>query len=250
MDEVKTRSDLLYEIKDIMKDHNLTAEQALYLLCEIENIEYDISARDLVSLYNKNLIVKGKVNQTLLFHLKKPKQLALDLKTHTKPIGTEYSLKVAEVIEKTFVPDMYLTEEERKRIADEFFKGDMEVARYFIIFKSLFPVRDKKRNAKWNKKFGFQYDGISLWDESPRVAKKFHEIYRKKDIGVFLEATYQKVKDSTKFEDEVCFMTKPYKFLTAYGDYYEQAKTNMEERQKRSEKSGNSGLEKQNKLNV
>jgi len=219
MDEI-TRASILYDITGIMNDHNLSADQALYLMCEIENIEYTLSMADVNSLYNKGLLVKGKVNQTLLFHLKAPKQLTLDLNPISTPNGTVSTLQIAHRIEKTFVIDKFLANEERKRLADKYFKGDLSVARYFIIFKSLFPVKSKTRNSKWNTKFGFIYDGIGLWDDSLRVAKKFHDVYRKLDIGIFLEATYRKVKDSIDFEQEKCFMTKPYKFLTGFDSYY------------------------------
>jgi len=217
-----TRSDTLYEIKEIMLDHSLTIEQTMYLLCLFEGIEYDIDGGALVSLLNKGLIVKQKVNATLLFHLKKPVQLAINLQFVSKPNGTEYTLNIADKIEKEFVIDKYLKDEERKRIANRYFKGDTTLARYFIIFKSLFPVKSITHNKKWNAKFGFIYTNINLWDDSVRVAKKFKEIYTKLDIGVFLETAYRMVKDSIDFEQEKCFMTKPYKFLSAFDTYYQE----------------------------
>ncbi len=240
-------SDVLYSIKTIMFDHHLTIDQAMYLMCRSENIEYNITVADLTSLYNKNLIVKDKVNMTLLFHLKAPKQLSLSMALESVPIGTDISLNIADRIEKEFVIDKYLTVKERKKIADKYFKGDLTVARYFIMFKSLFPVKSKKTNAKWNKKFGFIYDGIGLWDDSLNITKKFHKIFRKLDIGAFLEATYRKVKDSIDFEQERCFMTKPYKFLNAFDSYYSEALERLKSLQLREQKDTD---EKINKLKV
>jgi hypothetical protein len=221
MDKI-VEKDCIYGILELMSDHNLTQEQVLYVLALYHDIEYDsISNAALINLYNKGLLSKGKVNATLFFHLKKPQQLSLDLKTELKPNGNEYTLAIADRIEKEFVIDKYLSNDERKRLADKYFKGDTTIARYFIIFKALFPVKNKKINKKWNAKFGFVHDGISLWDDSPRVAKKFIEIYKNLDIGVFLEATYRKVKDSIDFDQQKCFMTKPYKFLLAYDSYYQ-----------------------------
>ena len=240
MDKVESKDiDLLYTIKEVMKDHHITLTQAFYLMCAIHNIEFDITPGDIVALYNKSLIVKGKVNTKLLFRLREqPEQLTLDMPFKSKPKGTKISLAIAEKIEKEFVIDTFLTEKEQKYIADKYFKGDLVAARYFIIFKSLFPVKSKKRNAKWNKKFGFVYDGVSLWDDSMKIAKKFHEIYRKQDIGAFLEATYMMVKDSTNLEEEKCFMTKPGKFLTSYDSYYREALERMEDRDKKKDDGG------------
>ena len=223
-----TFADVLYDIKDIMLDHNLTADQAMYLLCRYHNIEYDLDLTGVSSLYNKGLLTKGHtVNATLLFHLQRPKQMELDLAFNSKPIGTEITLDRANRIEKTFVLDTYLTDDEKKYIADRYFKGDLIISKYFIIFKSLFPTPHKINNKKWNKKFGFVYTGINLWDSNLRVAKKFIEIYRKFDIGIFLEATYRRVKDSIDFEQEKCFMTKPYKHLLSFTSYYREVEIDL-----------------------
>ena len=169
--EELTIPDVLYTMKDVMLDHHLSANQAFYIMCKLHNIEYEADLADVTALYNKGLIIKDKVNSTLLFHLRKPKQLTLDLNFDSVPIGTDVTLDIADRIEKEFVVDKFLKTEARKRIADRYFKGDTSVARYFIIFKSLFPVKRTTTNSKWNQKFGFIYDGMGLWDDSPRVAK-------------------------------------------------------------------------------
>lgn len=240
MDEVKdtkekkefTMMDALFEIKDIMTDHSVTADQALYLLCKLNNIEYDVDLSSITSLYNKGLLVKNKVNATLLYHLKKAEQLTLDIPFTSKPNGTDFTLDRAHRIEKEFVSDIYNTDEEKKRLADKYFKGDIVLARYFIIFKSLFPVKHKKNNSKWNKKFGMIYEGMSLWDDNMRVTKKFIEIYKKLDIGIFLEATYRRVRDSIDLEQDRCFMTKPYKHLTSFDSYYREVQLDIEKKEK------------------
>ena len=230
-------SDILYTIKDIMKDHHLTADQALYLMCHHNDIEYNISPGDITSLYNKGLLLKGlTINATLLFHLKKPEQLKLDIPFVSKPNGTELTLDRAHRIEKEFVIDAFLTDEKRKEFADNYFKGDLVLARYFIIFKSLFPVKHKLNNAKWNKKFGLIYDGMSLWDDSLRVAKKFIEIYKRLDIGIFLEATYRRVRDSIDLEQQRCFMTKPFKHLSSFDSYYQEVKNDLQNQVQRVDK--------------
>jgi len=223
MDEIKFNRDSVYQFIETMQDHSITPNQMLYLLANYYSIEYDqISASDIVSLYNKGLLKSKNTNITKLFHLKKSEQLSLDIMPDLQPKGIEYTLAIADKIEKEFVIDKYLDISERKRVADKYFKGDSTVARYFIIFKSLFPVRSKKNNSKWNKKFGFIYDGIDLWDDSQRVSKKFLDVYKTLDIGIFLEATYRKVKNSIDFNQQRCFMTKPYKFLTAYDSIYQE----------------------------
>ncbi len=248
MDKVEkelTTSDVLFNIKDIMLDHSLTADQTMYLLCKFNDIDYDIDITGVTSLYNKGLLTKGNtVNATLLFHLKKAKQQTLNLTFNSSPNGTELTLDRADRIEKAFVIDVFLEDDERKYIADKFFKGDLVLARYFIIFKSLFPIPHKTNNSKWNKKFGFTYEGINLWDSNFRVAKKFIEIYKKYDIGIFLEATYRKVKESIDLEQEKCFMTKPYKHLLSFDSYYREVEVDLKRQKKRSEKDTKNKIDK------
>jgi hypothetical protein len=238
---------VLTTIKELMEVHDLTSNQALYLMFKLNNIEYDITKDEHGGLFNKGLLLfDDEVNTDIAFAYKKKNgQLELNLKIESEPKGTEVSLMIAERIEKEFVIEENLTEKYRQEVANEFFKGDKVVARYFIIFESLFPTKNPKRNRKWNAKFGFVYNGVGLRDHSIRVAKKFHEVFRKKDIGVFLEATYNKVRDSINLEKEECYMMKPYKFLSSYSDYYRDAKEVMKQRieGKTNEKELNKSLD-------
>ena len=227
-----TRSSFIFELKDVMKEHALTLDQAVYLLASIHNIDWELSGADALSLVNKGLIRDNKVNQTILFRTRPSIQGVLDFNTESKPHGNEETLRMAHNLEIKLVPGIHLTDAYRKTIADEFFKGDLTIARYFIIFRHMFPVRDIKVNILWNKHFGFSYNGITLWDSHVRVSKKFHEIYRKKDIGLFLAGAYYCVSDSLDAEHEKCYMTKPYKFLLAFEPWYETAKERLEEKQR------------------
>lgn len=250
MDEIKIDAEdqalMLYHIKELMTDHNITLEQTFHLLNVLHNIESVVKPEIEVPLYNKGLLLPGnKVNQTLLLHLKTGSQLTLDLNFSTEAKGTDFTLDIADRIETAFVCEEFLTTSTRKKTADRYFKGDLTLARYFLIFRSLFPVKDKKRNVKWNTKFGFIYDGIGLWDTKPNVAKKFAEIFRKKDIGVFLEATYSQVRDATNFEESKTYMTKPYKFLVGSEELYEEAYDRLTTKEKKV-----NSITKQSKLNI
>ena len=238
---------MLYHIKELMTDHSLTLEQVFHLLCILHNIESVVAPGVENALYNKGLLRPGnKVNQTLLLHLKTGTQLEMNLNFSTEAVGTDFTLDIADRIEKVFTCDEFLTATFRKKTADMYFKGDLTLARYFLIFRSLFPVKDKKRNARWNTKFGFIYDGIGLWDTKPNVAKKFAEIFRKQDIGVFLEALFSQVRDATNFEEGKTYMTKPYKFLVGSKELYEDTLAIVTARETRMDKISST----KQKLNV
>lgn len=229
-EQVKYHMDFIYTVQEIMKEHSVTLGQAMYLLATVYGITWELSGADALSLVSKGLIRNNKINQTLLFRTRPVIQGTLDLNFETKPKGTDETLRLADNLETRFVPPIHLDATYRKSIADEYFKGDLSVARYFIIFKHLFPVKDTKLNHLWNRHFGFIYGGITLWDPHVRVAKKFLDIYRKRDIGLFLSGCYYKVVDSLDVQTEKCFMTKPYKFLEAYESWYEIAETKFKEK--------------------
>lgn len=230
--QIINRAAFIYELKDIMKEHFLTIEQATYLLASVEGIDWEITGADALSLVSKGLIRDNKVNQTVLFRTRPALQGTLDLNFETKPRSTDDTLRLAHNLETKLVPGNHLTNAYRKTVADEYFKGDMTVARYFIIFRHLFPVRDIKANINWNKLFGISYDGMTLWDSHIRVAKKFHDLYRKKDIGLLLAGTYYNVVDTLDLDRNKSYMTKPYKFLLAFEPWYELAKEKLEEKQR------------------
>lgn len=217
------RTDFIYELQDLIAEHSITLEQAFYCICQLHNIEYELSAADVLPLYQKNLIKNNKINPKILFRAREePEQAQLAMTfDSTPPKSTEVNLAIAKKLEAKLVCATRLTEEYKEEVAQKYFKGDKTAARYFIIFKSIFPVKDKAINSKWNRHFGFQYSGLTLWDSSVRVAKKFYEFYRKKDIGLFIAGTYLYAKDTVDLENEKSWMTKPYKYMGNFEQWYD-----------------------------
>jgi hypothetical protein len=221
------RSDFIYELKDIITEHSITLEQAYYCLCAVHNIEYEISAADMIPLYQKGLFKNNKINTKVLFRSREtPEQVQLETTFEgTPPKSSPTNLETALRLESRLVIDSRLTDEYREEIAQKYFKGDKTVARYFIIFRSIFPVKDAKINAKWNRHFRYKYEGITLWDTHVRVTKKFHELYRKEDIGLLIAGTYLYAHDVICPDEETCWMTKPYKFLANHAQWTEMAES-------------------------
>lgn len=205
---------MLYEIYDLKKEHAINNDQALYLIAKHFGVTWEeVDAEDLLMLYQKSLIKNGKVNTKVVFRAREAEQGILDLNPASKPIGTDEELNHAHKLEEKLVIKERLTPEFRKKVADEFFHGDLTVARYFIIFRAMFPVKDKNDNKLWNKHFGITFDDASRWDSSIKVAKHFHKnVYIKLNMGAFLAGTYYWVRDSIN-EDGSCFVTKPHKYL-------------------------------------
>jgi len=227
------RKEFLFEIIDIKKEHGLQFDQVMYLLCSMEDIDFDlINAADVVALFNKGLIKKdGSLNMEVIYRNREEKTEVIteDTAEGKQPEFQKPNIKYPDSKAKLLsiwdklVPNERKTESAVKKVADTYFKGDMEIAKYFTMFKALFPSKDQKANRLWNNHFGIVHTGITLWDAHVRVAKKFLEIYTKKEIAVFLTGLYLYIKDSISVDDAKCYATKPYKFLNAYQSWYEMA---------------------------
>ncbi len=235
-----SRPDFLFEIKSIMKEHSISLEQALSIYFMLYEIEYEISAETVIVLFQKGLLKAGnKVSLIKLFKDKKKReQLEIGFNYSTKPNVTDETAKLVTNLETIFVPEYEKTEISIKTFADEWFKGDIEMTRHFIIFKYLFPKENKiGDNSLWNIHFKFAYEGVSRWSNSTAVARKFQQIYITKDIGLFLSGTYYFIRDSIDPYTGECFSTKPNKFLDAYKSWYEVAENKLVEKQKAKENS-------------
>lgn len=230
----KTRPQFVYEVRDLMKEHNLNERQVIQIFALLHGISWELPAEDNLVLINKNLLKPGnQVNIKVLFRREEDQQQMLKFNFNSKAKVTEETITIAENLEKEFVPEDWLTDVYVKRIADEYFSGDLTLARYFMIFKAMFPVKDLKQNKKWNVHFRMTYEDSTRWSSSYLVPKKFAQIYAKKDIGLFLSGLYYAIKDSINPDIARCFMTKPEKFLLDYEQWYDLAKTKLEQAKKK-----------------
>ncbi len=226
-----SRPEFLYEIKEVMKTHSITLNQTMMLYFMLYNIKFDSNGADVVALYQKGLLKAGNtVVLTKLFGDKlKREQMEMKFEFTTVPKGSKDTVMLATNLGKAFVPDIELETKSIKSVADTYFKGDVGIAEYFIIFKYLFPRPNSAgNNLKWNTHFGFSYDAGSRWDDSMVVARKFTKIFITKDIGIFLSGLYYYIHDSINFDMGECYATKPNKFLDSYSSWYDLAKSKYE----------------------
>lgn len=234
--ELPNYSEAVLFIKGLMMKHSITADQALHLMCSVYSIDSNISVTDALSMVNKGLL-KGrdfKAVPSKIFEMELPTQLTLDATWESKPIGDELTLDIADRIEKRFTHERLLDTELRKSIALKYFKGDITIARYFLIFRSLFPVNNPEYNKKWNQAFGITYEDGDRWFISKEVISSFSKYYRKYDIGLILETLYHTVKNSINYESGKCFMTKPIKFLDNFEHLQEEIVEVIEDRKKKA----------------
>jgi len=220
----KVLAETLMLIDDIMNSHTLTERESIAVLRSYAGMTHTLSITERVPMVNSGLLLlDDTVNESLLFKDKEVIQTSLNLQFESVPKSTSDHLDLAHKLEKELVPSDIDKDEMIKYYADKYFSGDKSVARYFVIFRFLFPDKTSPGSTNWTRHFKVGFDSTKRWVPTAGNAKKFHDIYRKKDIGIFLASTYYAVLDSVNIADGTCFMTTSDKFMLRYDSWYEYA---------------------------
>ena len=220
----KVLTETLMLLDDIMTTHSLTEREAVAVLRSFCSMTHTLSITERMPLVNSGLLLlDDTVNEGLLFKDKEVIQTSLNLQFESVPKCPSEHLDIAHKLEKELVPADIDKDEMIKHYADKYFSGDKAVARYFIIFRFLFPDKTSPGSINWTRHFKVGFDSTKRWVPTASNAKKFHDIYRKKDIGIFLAGAYYAVLDSVNVSEGTCFMTTSDKFMSRYDSWYEYA---------------------------
>lgn len=210
---------MLMQFDNIMLEHGLTIPQTYTILCMANSLPATPTAEMYQVFISKNLLKADGVNTKVLYRtMQEVEQQELPLAVITEPKGDEISLEAAHKVEQILVPEKHRTDEAIQVIADKYFKGDIGVARYYNIFKWCFPT--KSHPLYYNV---FKCDPIdgNRWDSSVSVAKKFHKLFLKLDIGAFFQGLYMFNISVVDRESSVSYMCKPNKYLLQQDQWYE-----------------------------
>lgn len=233
--EKKALTETLMSIDDLMISHGLTEREIIAILRSYCSMTHTLSITEKTVLMNKGLLLlDDTVNDALLFKDKAAVQTVMQLEFASVPKSEESHLELAHKLEKELVPDDIDKEELITYYATKYFSGDKTVARYFVIFRFIFPDRTSGGMQNWTRHFKVGFDGVKRWVPTVSNAKKFHDIYRKKDIGIFLAGAYYAVMDSVDINAGTCFMTTSDKFMTRYDSWYEYATDKLKAAEKKA----------------
>lgn len=226
----------LMQFDSIMLEHGLTVPQTYTILCMANSLPATPSAEMYQVFITKRLLNADGVNTKVLYkNIEKAEQQELDLSVVTAPKGDDVSLEAAHKMEELLVPKKNRTEETIKVIADKYFKGDVGVARYYNIFKWCFPT---KSHSLYYNVFKCEVLDGNRWDSSAAVARKFHKLFLKQDIGAFFQGLYAYSRSVIDKDTNITYMCKPNKFLTQQDQWYESGLAMLESvRESRAQKS-------------
>lgn len=241
MDQVISKQEvtkMLDTIEHLMETYGIDEKLAVAVLRKYSGFIVDLNLTELMILQTQGLLDdEHELIPGSLWEGRDVVQGSLDLPFSSAKSSNIDSSEYVKIIEDNLVPDKDILERYTTKFAKEYFGGDLTLGYYFSLMRFVYPPRfNDTHSSKWLTHFKVQYNGTNLWSPNKNVAKKFKEIYVKKDIGVFLVGVYLAVLDSVKLESNECYMTSLLKFLNNYDTWYDYALERIEAKLERNEK--------------
>lgn len=218
---------VLNNVYSVLEQGIINADQALYLIYTSREISYPIKATDLLKLTKLKLIVGGKIGKSLLLE----ENIKLGVKGTIKPMyNSEISKSIPAkicgyVCVKNPITNGLLFpsgEASIQHTADNFLGGEGLIAYHYLIFLFMFPI-EGDTNKRWEKHFNnsFVYHGARLRVRTRGSGSAFKKIARKKDMGIFLYATYLFIKSSIR--ENKAYVKTISNYLREYDEWYNEA---------------------------
>ncbi len=220
----------IQNIEKFSKDNKINFSQTLFLFSIYSEIyTCDINADDLLNLVSKGFMNGNKL-ATKTTQLIEQSDKIEDVDIEKVAINCNFpklTFETAAITKRLavhFLSDM-LKGAEYKKYA-EYISDPIQLP-FFFIFMQMFPSSDKTKNIHWNKHFESEWDNVTLRRASPSIIRKFKEVYKTKDIGLFILGTYLCIKASYNKDKGKYFVKSIDNYLKEYKNWYEEASEMM-----------------------
>jgi len=220
------------KIVDISRTLRITCNQTLFLLAFRESIyTIDLPGEELLELIQKGYLKGNKPTAEAMEKLElcllevKKEELERTKNNAQYPI---LNIETGQIV---------------KRLGKHFHRGELnskEFGRlsaysrnpiaipFLFIFLQMFPTSDPIKNKAWEKHFGENASRVTLRRMTAGTARKFQQIWKKKDIGLFLLGTYMFIKESYNNQDDKYYVSKIETYLSQWEHWYNTAEDMLE----------------------
>jgi len=225
MDKINAENFFRY-ISVISDETALSTTQILYLISLEYNLIHsnvDIYPEELVSLIQKEYIFQGRITKlgSSILKYKEPEvnttKIAID---STLPRITEPTANIVKRLSTHFLGDMFKGNDYKSY--NEHCDNPI-MAPFFFMFMNMFPTSNSERNKHWNKHFDTVWTNVNLRRVTTMTTKKFKQVWKTKDIGLFLLGTYLFIQGSHNQEKNVYFVKSLENYWKEYDYWYETA---------------------------
>ena len=215
MAEIK---DIYLELKSYAAKHNIGVYELVKIL-QIQNKEsvLVVDSRTmnagLTECSGDKLVLTEKALQILGGTVAK-------VSTDFLPILNEKGSKFVKMLTAVLLKDIDIQAELKN--LETYLKNPL-LSPFFLLFLYLFPTSDKTKNRTWEKLFNAEWTNVTLRRVSSGTAKKFEQIAKTKDIGIFLAGAYQHVLQSYNKDSEKYYPKSLENFFKEWEHWYTNA---------------------------
>ena len=218
----------LEKIVNVSRILRITCNQALFLIAITEGVyTVDLPGAEMLELVQKSFMKGNQIStegydkvQEALSGAKK-KEIEKVKADSRYPIITEDTAEITKRLAGHFLKEG-LSEKEFDRLS-AYNKNPIAIP-FLYIFLQMFPTSNIQKNKIWNKQFDTVWEGVTLRRMTPGTARKFQEIWKKRDIGLFLLGTYLFIEGCKEREGDKYFVKKIENYLAEYEHWYNEAK--------------------------
>ena len=227
---MKEAIDKILLVKNSLK---INANQALFLLAIMDSIyTIDLPSEDLLDLIKREFIRGNRITTETENSIKELFQGVTKSK-ELKQINATYpklTKDTGNIVKRLAVPFLgnRLTKTEYDKLA-AYCPNNHLMIPYLFMFLQMFPSSDSSKNTAWNKQFGTEWNNVTLRRMSPGTAAKFKQIWKTKDIGLFLLGTYMFIQQSRNSKTGEYFVKKIENYLREYKSWYDEAQDLLNE---------------------
>jgi len=215
------------KIVKVKNDFTVNANQALFLLAVMEDIyTVDLPSADMLDLIKREFMKGNRITPETMVRINESTTVTTATKV-TKAINATYPKLVpdtANIVKRLAVPFIgeRLNSKEWEKCS-AYCPNNPLMVPFLFMFMQMFPSSVAEKNRAWNKQFNTEYEGVTLRRLTPGTVNKFKQIWKTKDIGLFLLGTYMSIQQSCNSEGKY-FVQKLENYLREYQTWYDEAK--------------------------
>jgi len=218
-------------IVHVSRAMNITCNQALFLSAVQENIfSIDLPGEEVLDLVQRGHMRGNRVSPETLELIKEILDGRKDAGAKEAKLNAQYPKLTRETGEIVKVLAKHLFQDYTKKDQERLSKynNNLIALPFLYLFLSMFPTSDDKKNAAWKKHFGVNASKVTLRRLTNGTARKFQQIWKTKDIGLFLLATYIFIKETYNEDDDKYYVKKIENYMTEWDYWYGIAEDKLE----------------------
>jgi len=215
------------KVINISRTLRITCNQSLFLLAVREGIyTVDLPSDELLDLVQKGYMKGNQVSHTAVTALEdalkevKKEQVKVAKANAEYPNLTADTGQIVKRLATHFLADR-CTSKEISRL-NSYTKNPYMIP-YMFMFLQMFPTSDANKNKAWDKHFSTKWTNVTLRRMTAGTARKFKQIWKSKDIGLFLLGTYLFIQQSYNEESETYYIKNIENYLGEWETWYNEA---------------------------